>query len=199
MLLKLLSFIYHIFRKLTTLPDNYILSEEIEYTLEPDMKYLIEDDFWKRESKDWDGTLEEFFVNATRRNFRNTTIPQNVKYTILRVKYSFNGHTYIAITNDLNFKPGVDENTDMKFSIPLNSVWLIDQDDKPVRDITEKVKRYRGPRNDFHGQRVSIYHFLYYDIETLKERFPKIMLKGSLGMKKIVSTLHGFTTDLQIP
>jgi hypothetical protein len=88
---------------------------------------------------------------------------------------------------------------DMKFSIPLNSVWLIDHDDKPVRDITEKVKRYRGPRNDFHGQRVSIYHFLYYDIETLKERFPKILLKGSLGMKKIVSTLHGFTTDLQIP
>jgi hypothetical protein len=37
---------------LTTLPDNYILSEEIEYAIEPGMKYLIEDDFWKKESKD---------------------------------------------------------------------------------------------------------------------------------------------------
>ena len=30
----------------------------------------------------------------------------------------------------------------MHFSIPLSSAWLVDHDDKPMRNITEKVKRY---------------------------------------------------------
>jgi len=87
----------------------------------------------------------------------------------------------------------------MHFSIPLSSAWIVDHDDKPMRNITEKVKRYSGPRNDFHGQKVPLEHFLYYDKETLKESFPKIVLVGTLGMKKNISTLDSFTTDLQIP
>ena len=51
----------------------------------------------------------------------------------------------------------------MHFSIPLSSAWIVDHDDKPMRDITEKVKRYSGPRNDFHGQKVPLEHFLFYD------------------------------------
>jgi hypothetical protein len=68
-----------------------------------------------------------------------------------------------------------------------------------VRNITEKVKRYSGPRNDFHGQKVSLEHFLYYDMETLKESFPKIILANTLGMKKTISTINDFTINLQIP
>ena len=85
----------------------------------------------------------------------------------------------------------------MSFNVPLTSAWLVDHDDKPVRDVTEKVKRYIGPRGDFHKQNVSLYHFLYYDIETLEERFPKIIVKNTLGMKKVISTINGFTTDLR--
>jgi hypothetical protein len=87
----------------------------------------------------------------------------------------------------------------MHFSIPLSSAWIVDHDDKPIRNITEKVKRYSGPRNDFHGQKVALEDFLYYDRETLKESFPKIILANTLGMKKTLSTLEDFTTDLQIP
>ena len=126
-------------------------------------------------------------------------IPQNVKWTILRVRYYFNGKRYTAISNDLNFKPGEGEDTAMHFSIPLNNAWIVDQDDKPMRDITEKIKRYSGPRNDFHGQKVPLEHFLYYDRDVLKDRFPKIVLTNTLGMKKVLSTLNDFTTDLQIP
>jgi len=68
-----------------------------------------------------------------------------------------------------------------------------------MRNITEKVKRYSGPRNDFHGQNVPLEHFLYYDRDVLEDRFPKIILSNTLGMKKTLSTLDDCTTDLQIP
>ena len=200
MLTKLLSTIFFFYKYLTTPRDYSVISEEIEYAVDHDMKYQIEDDFWLAESKDWeDGILDEYYVNATGKNFRHTMIPQNVKWTILRVRYYFNGKRYTAISNDLNFKPGEGEDTAMHFSIPLNNAWIVDQDDKPMRDITEKIKRYSGPRNDFHGQKVPLEHFLYYDRDVLKDRFPKIVLTNTLGMKKLLSTLNDFTTDLQIP
>lgn len=199
MLFKLLSNLFYFYKYLTTPRDYSIISEEIAYEIDHDMKYQIEDDFWRDESKSWDGILEQYYVKAKGKNFRHTTIPQNVKYVILRVEYSFNGHIYKAISNDINFKPGDKDEQPMKFSIPLSNVCLVDHDDKPQRDITEKVKRYIGPRNDFHEQSVSLEHFLYYDRDTLKERFPKVEITNSIGMKKTISTLNGFTIDLRIP
>ena len=87
----------------------------------------------------------------------------------------------------------------MHFHIPLSSAWLVDHDDKPMKNITEKVKRYAGPRCDFHEQKVSLEDFLFYDKDTLKEHLPKIVLSNTLGMKKVLSTLEKYTTDLQIP
>lgn len=200
MLTKLLSTIFFFYKYLTTPRDYSIISEEIEYGVDHEMKYQIEDDFWLEESKDWeDGILDEYHVVATGKKFRNTMIPQNVNWTILRVKYYFNGKPYTAISNDINFKPGESEDSAMHFSIPLSSAWIVDHDDKPMRDITERVKRYSGPRNDFHGQKVSLENFLYYDTDILKDRYPKIILTNTLGMKKTLSTLNDYTTDLQIP
>lgn len=198
MLFKLLSTIYYLYKKFTTYPDYYIISEELEYGIEHDIKYNIEDTFWLEESGDWEGDMDEFYVNVTGKKFRHTTVPQNVTYTILRVRYVYNGKEYTAISNNINFKPGENDEEGMNFSIPLSSVWLADHNDKPVRDITEKVKRYIGPRNDFHREKVSLYHFLYYDVETLKDRYPKIILRNALGIKKSISTLDHFTTDLRI-
>lgn len=200
MLTKLLSSIFLFYKYLTTPRDYSIISEELEYAIDPDISYLIEDDFWLNESKDWDdGILDEYYTTVTGKDFRHTVIPQNVKYVVLRVKYYFNGKRYIGISSDINFKPGENETNGMHFSIPLSSAWIVDHDDKPMRDITEKVKRYSGPRNDFHGQSVPLRDFLFYDEETLKDKFPKIILSNTLGMKKTLSTLDDFTTDLQIP
>lgn len=200
MLVKLLSSIYFFYKYITTPRDYSIISEELEYKIDHDMGYMIEDDFWEQESSSWeDGVLEEYYTDVTNKNFRNTIIPENVKYTILRVKYYFNGKRYTAISTDINFKPGKDEDTSMHFSIPLSSAWIVDHDDKPMRDITEKVKRYAGPRSDFHGQSVPLRQFLFYDEEFLKDSFPKIILSNTLGMKKTLSTLQDSTTNLQIP
>jgi hypothetical protein len=200
MLLKLLSNLFLFYKYLTTPRDYSIISEEISYEIDHDMKYQIEDDFWLKESKSWDdGILDEYHVFVKGKKFRNTLLPQNIKWVILRVKYYFNGKEYTAISDDINFKPGENEDTAMHFSIPLSSAWVVDHDDKPKRNITEKVKRYSGPRNDFHGQKVPLEHFLYYERDTLKKNFPKIVLTNTLGMKKVLSTLYDFTTDLQIP
>ena len=200
MLTKLLSSIFFFYKYIVTPRDYTIISEELEYVIDHDLDYMIEDDFWMKESKDWeDGILDGYYTNVTCMKFRKTIVPQNVKYTILRVKYYFNGKKYTSISNDINFKPGQGEDSAMHFSIPLSSAWIVDHDDKPMRDITEKVKRYSGPRNDFHGQKVPLEHFLFYDREVLKERFPKIILSNTLGMKKTLSTLDDFTTNLQIP
>jgi hypothetical protein len=40
---------------------------------------------------------------------------------------------------------------------------------------------------------------LYYDKDVLKDRFPKIILSNTLGMKKVLNTLEDYTTSLQIP
>ena len=200
MLTKVLSSIFFFYKYLVTPRDYSIITEELEYAVDHDLDYLIEDDFWMEESKDWkDEILDQYYTDVTGKKFRHTIVPQNVKYTILRVKYYFNGKKYIAISSDINFKPGQGEDTAMHFSIPLSSAWIVDHDDKPMRDITEKVKRYSGPRNDFHGQKVPLEHFLFYDKETLKDKFPKIILLNTLGMKKTLSTLDDFTTNLQIP
>ena len=200
MLTKLLSTIFFFYKYITTPRDYSIISEDLEYTIDHDLDYLIEDDFWMDESKDWeDGILDEYYTNVTGKKFRHTIVPQNVKNVILRVKYYFNGKRYTAISNNINFKPGDNEDTAMHFSIPLSSAWIVDHDDKPMRDITEKVKRYSGPRNDFHGQKIPLGDFLFYDKDVLKDRFPKIILSNTLGMKKTLSTLDDFTTSLQIP
>ena len=200
MLTKLLSSIFFFYKYLTTPRDYSIISEEIEYDVEHDMSYMIEDDFWLKEGKDWeDGILDNYYVDATGKNFRHTLTPQNVKKLILRVRYYFNGKQYTAISNDINFKPGENEDNAMHFSIPLSSAWIVDHDDKPIRNITEKVKRYSGPRNDFHGQDVKLVDFLYYTQKTLKDEYPKLLLLNTMGMKKLVLTLKDSTTDLRIP
>jgi hypothetical protein len=200
MLLKLLSYLFFLYKQITTPRDYSIISEELEYGIDHEIKYNIEDDFWLEESKHWeDRILDEYYVNVTGKNFRHTIIPQNVKYTILRVRYYYNGKEYTAISTDLNFKPGIDETQSMHFSLPIKSVWLVDHDDKPQKNITDKVKRYSGPRNDFHGQKVPIEYFLYYDKTILEEKFPKIVINGTLGFKKNINTLDSYTTEIQLP
>lgn len=199
MLFKLLSNVLYFYKKLTTPRDYTIISEELEYKVDYRMKYQVEDEFWEKESKDWDGILGEFHSIVTGKSYKNTIPPQNVKNLILRVKYWYDGRIYKSISRDINFVPGKNETSGMNFSIPLSSAWIVDHDDKPQVDITEKVKRYAGPRNDFHGQEVPLKDFLYYTTKTLEKKFPKIMLTNSLGMKKLVLTTEDLTTDLRIP
>ena len=47
------------------------------------------------------------------------------------------------------------------FNMPIVSAVLLDSDDKPVRDLLNKIKRYAGPRKDFHNEKVKIRDICY--------------------------------------
>ena len=63
MLTKLLSSIFFFYKYIVTPRDYTIISEELEYVIDHDLDYMIEDDFWMKESKDW---KMEFLMVTTR-------------------------------------------------------------------------------------------------------------------------------------
>tara|TARA_B100000287_G_C20082763_1_gene563041 strand:- start:185 stop:448 length:264 start_codon:yes stop_codon:yes gene_type:complete len=86
----------------------------------------------------------------------------------------------------------------MIFNIPLVSAHLLNDEGKPVKDILRKIKRYAGPRGDFHGEKVKISDMLYYDMETLKTMYPAIKIRNVFGETKTVNTIDGYITDLYV-
>lgn len=197
---RVIVWMYTVYKYVTNMPDYYIDHASLEYTVNPNEAYEIRDVFWKDESRWWDRDTHEVYCDLTYKDYMNTTIPENVSKTILRLKYWYNGTMYKLITENMQFcLPDDLKKSGFTFSIPLGEAWLVDHDDKPVKDITEKVKRYAGPKNDFHGEKVRICDMLYYDEETLVKEYPAIRLTNAFGMTKTVSTLDGFTTDLRLP
>lgn len=196
---RVIVWMYGVYKYVVTMPDYYIENVNMIYTVDPMTSYDIKDKLWKDESKYWYPDTDEVYCDLTYKNYFNTTIPENVKKTILRTKYWYNGKLYKLITENMKFCLPEDIKNGFSFSIPLGEAWLVDHDDKPVRDITKKVKRYAGPKNDFHGEKVRIRDMLYYTEDTLRKDYPAIRLINALGMSKSVSTLTGFTTDLRLP
>ena len=75
----------------------------------------------------------------------------------------------------------------------------MDDDENPLEDITERVKTYAGPKNDFHGQEIFIKDFLNQDEDELIKKYPKVKLTNSLGMSKVLSSSTNKITDLKVP
>lgn len=175
---------------------NYAISRVfLEYYVDPECKYEICDAFWADEEKYW-ADEHEFYIDITHSVFRETEIPQNVTKTIVRVHYWYDGARYKHCTYDLDFQWPPAPPKGVHFSIPILSAVLVDEDDKPKRDVTQKIKRYAGPRGNFHGESVRIADLLYYDDETLQREYPKIQITNALGVKTTVSTIDGYTTAL---
>lgn len=196
MILNLLTSAFALYRKFTTPPNWRVIQESLEYDVIHDVKYEVEDDFWATEAGDWDDrVLTSFWVDCTGRGVRNTVVPNCVSKTILRVKYWYNGKVYKMVTDDLHAPFPPDQKKSMTFSLPFIAAWLCDEDDKPVKNVTEKIRRLAGPHRDFHHQRVALRDVLYYDEDYLREVYPKLKITNALGLHKVVSTLDGYTTD----
>lgn len=193
--INLLTSIYGFYKKVVTPPDYSIISEELEYYVTPGIKYEIDDAFWRDESRHWD-EMQSLYTDVTGRPYRGTVVPQNIEKILLRVKYWYNGRVYKMITTDVNEQFPPDMGGSMVFSIPLVGAWLCDEDDKPVLCVTEKIRRYAGPKNDYHGCNVPLRDVLFYDEDTLRKKYPKLMLQNALGIKRVFSTLEDSTLDL---
>jgi hypothetical protein len=194
-LLNLLTSIYGIYKDLTVPKDYSVARVDMEYYLTPGMKYEVEDEFWGEESKHWDD-LHALYTDVTGRSFAGTVVPQNVHKIIIRRKYWYGGRVYRMITTDIDAEFPPKEGKGMVFSIPLTGAWLCDADDKPVRCVTEKIRRCAGPKNDYHGCDVPLRDVLFYDEDMLREVYPKLMLQNALGIKRVFSTLDDSTLDL---
>jgi hypothetical protein len=171
----------------------------MEYFTDNDMSsYETDGDFWSKESKKWDGLFSEHYIELHDINYRKETVPANVKKVIVRVKYWYNDRLYKYLTYNTRHEWPPSNVPGMVFSVPLVSAYLVDTDGKPMKDILGKIKRYAGPRGDFHGENVLIRDMLYYDEDTLKAIYPSIRLKNVCGKIKTVSTLDGHITDLRV-
>lgn len=198
LLTTIIVWVYDTYKKFVSIPDHSVYSACIEYFTDNNKEYTQVDDVWSNEVEKWDGSFSEHYMDLTGIDYRKTTVPEHVKKTIVRVKYWYNDKLYKYLTYNMNHEWPPHNKSGIVFNIPLISAEILDQDDKPVKDILKKVKRYAGPRGDFHGERVKISDMLYYDMETLKSEYPKIKLKNALGKVKILSTHEDYITDLRV-
>ena len=203
LLTNVIIWAYGKYRDFFKISDYAVSKVYLEYYVDLDMKYEIDtfDDFWVHEKTHyWDEGESDFYIDVTNREFSGTEVPQNVTKTIFRVHYWYNNERYKYITYDPEFTwPPENNTTGVSFNLPITSATLVDEDDKPVRDVTRKVKRYAGPKGDFHGSDVKLSDLLFYDEDVLAEKYPKIQITNALGVKKVVSTLTGTTMNLRSP
>lgn len=199
LLTTVIIWIYDTYKNFVSIPNYRIQHASMEYFIDKDATYSIDGQvFWAEESKNWDGLFEEHYVVMKDDLYRKEQIPENIKKSITRVKYWYNDKLYKYVTyNPKHEWPPVGE-PGVVFSVPLSSAYLLDADDKPVKDILGKIKRYAGPRGDFHGENLYIRDLLYYDEDTLKNSYPKIKITNIFGKSKTVSTVRDFITDLRV-
>lgn len=203
MFIKLLSdviiWVYDRIKYVVSKPDYKIIDQSIEYTIDNNIIPEELSDLWEDEYYEWDGETETFYKNLNGIDYNQSVVPNNVTHIILRIKYWYNDKMYKYLVNDLDHKWPPENVSGVIFNIPIVTAVLLDSDDKPVKDLLNKIKRYAGPRCNFHGQKVKISDMLYYDDETLELEYPSIKIKNAIGMVKKVSTVDGYITDLRIP
>ena len=199
LLTSVIVWIHQTLKSINAKPDYKIIDVSMEYYLDITKTPYELDDFWESEHEEWDGETEEFYKDLNTINYKNTDIPNNVTKTTVRIKYWYNDIMYKYLTYDMNHQWPPERKSGVVFNIPIVSAQLVDSDDKPVKDLLNKIRRYAGPRCDFYNQHVKISDMLYYDIETLGNEYPKIKIKNALGMIKTVSTVDGYLTDLRVP
>jgi hypothetical protein len=199
LLTNVIIWVYGTLKYITSRPDYKIADTSMEYFLDTTKTPTDLDEFWEEEREEWDGETESYFKTLNFTEYKNTSVPENVTKTLVRIKYWYNDTMYKYLTCNMNHEWPPERTQGIVFNVPIVLAQLLDSDDKPVKDLLNKIKRYAGPRGDFHNEKVKISDMLYYDMETLETEYPKIKLKNALGMTKIVSTIDGYVTDLRVP
>ena len=199
LLTNVIIWVYGTLKYITSRPDYKIADTSMEYFLDTTKTPTDLDEFWEEEREEWDGETESYFKTLNFTEYKNTSVPENVTKTLVRIKYWYNDTMYKYLTCNMNHEWPPERTQGIVFNVPIVLAQLLDSDDKPVKDLLNKIKRYAGPRGDFHNEKVKISDMLYYDMETLETEYPKIKLKNALGMTKIVSTIDDYVTDLRVP
>lgn len=188
-LINIITFLKHFFKQ----PEYKIISVDVEYSLE-DGEYVTTDNFWENQSKQWYDDTDCYIARLK----NHETVPEPpaiVTKTLFRIKYLHNNRVYKYLTYDRNYK-WPPTNKSLVFKIPLKSAYLMDNEGNKVKDILGKINRYTGHHK---CENIKISDMFYYREDALKESFPKVYLENIFGESKIVSTVDGYITDLQVP
>lgn len=164
---------------------NYkIIYRSLEYSIDPDEEdYIVSGEFWYKESKYWSHYNVNHYADITNVDMSKHTIPKNVTKTIVCTKYYYNNRIYKYITEGVEHSwPPRDDSTGI--FLPITRACLMNDDCEVVRDVTEKIKRYAGPRNNFYGEEIPIRDIFTYDEMTLTKEYPYLIITTALGQVK---------------
>jgi hypothetical protein len=192
----------YLFHNITTIifkKHNYsIVNRSIEYMINHEKEYITSEPFWEQCSDEHDVDIDYYLIDKSH-DQPIPDIPDAVEKIIIRIKYWYNNKIYKYITYNHKYIWPPHKSKSISFHVPLSSAQLLDHDDKPVKDVLEKIRRYAGPHSDFHGEKIKISDMLYYTESFLDTNFPKIKIRNYLGMSKTVNTVTGCINDLRLP
>lgn len=156
-----------------------------------------DDPFWKKELKYLTKKSTNYYTDVDA-DFNIPNPPECVIRMIIRVKFWYDTKSYKYITYDNNHAWPPRKRTNMIFNLPLSSAVLLDEGDKPVKDLLCKISRYAGPFSDFYNEKIEIKDMFWYEDSTY-EKFPKIKIKNIVGMNKTIDVKTGYISDLHLP
>jgi len=184
-LIDIWIFIRNIWFYITLKKGNYhIVNIDVKYELENTEKPVYSGIFWLKESKKWSDE-GVYFSNAAHVEDIYSP-PQNVKNIIMFTTYLYDSQPYVFCTDDIK-KEIPRESKTMKFSIPVQRVYAIDENDNVIEDITNNYISYAGPKKNFHEQ--DIKSNLIFDYEYIK-------VENVMGETLLINTKKTSTMDL---
>lgn len=74
--------------------------------------------------------------------------PRDTRDLTVDIEYYVNNKKYRYMTENPEYKWPPDGAKEMKFRLPIKSVYTLDEDDKPIEDVTDIYKEYCGPKGD---------------------------------------------------
>ena len=198
LLINVIYTLKNVMKILFSKPNFTIVGRYIEYVVDHTKEFKTDEPFWEREREQIEPGTKTYLANVDIDD-EIPEPPDAVEKLIIRVKFWYNNKIYKFLTSNCKYTwPPVKVKT-MRFHIPLSSAQLLDANDKPVKDVLEKIRRYSGPYSDFYGEKMKISDMFYYEESFMATMYPKIKIKNCFGMLKTVDTATGYLTDLQLP
>ena len=172
--------IYMFFKYLFVLKNYTVTKAHLEY-IAPPKKSAVWNRFWRSEERDWSDKEEWQYADVSGRWKTIGPPPEEVKKVIMTLEYEHEGDKYECVTSNTEIEWPPSEPKGAQFSLPITQVMMMDED-TPVRDVTDELKKKMGPRKDFHGEGEVL-------VEDLFEwdDYTDVMVTNILKVQKTVS------------
>jgi hypothetical protein len=180
---------YEIYSRFFKHKNLEIIYRSLTYEIDPDEDYIISSDFWFDETQHWSHYNTTHFVDITKKDISQDPVPQNVKKCVVTTKYYYNNRIYKYVSHGVSQEWPPQEN-ETGICMPIISAKLVNDNCETVRDVTEKVKRYAGPKSNFYGKSILIQDMFTYDEDTMKKEYPYLVISDVMGNVKAYKTDH---------